>query len=81
MVDDEELIELVEMEVRELLDAHEFQGDDTPIIIGPGLEGDTSEIGVPAVEKLEKVLDKNKCRITNGIRCYKSFLSCNKQFF
>jgi len=60
MVDDEELVELVEMEVRELLDAYEFPGDDTPIIIGSALkalEGDTSEIGVPAVLKLVEALD------------------------
>ncbi len=60
MVDDEELIELVEMEVRELLDAYEFPGDDTPIIIGSALkalEGDTSDIGVPAVVKLVDALD------------------------
>jgi elongation factor Tu len=60
MVDDEELIELVEMEVRELLDAYEFPGDDTPIIVGSALkalEGDTSEIGVPAVVKLVEALD------------------------
>ncbi len=61
MVDDEELIELVEMEVRELLDAYDFPGDDTPIIVGSALkalEGDTSEIGVPAVEKLVEALDE-----------------------
>ncbi|WP_031434817.1 elongation factor Tu [Methylomarinum vadi] len=60
MVDDEELIELVEMEVRELLNQYEFPGDDTPIIIGSALkalEGDTSDIGVPAVEKLVEALD------------------------
>ena len=60
MVDDEELIELVEMEVRELLDAYEFPGDDTPIIVGSALkalEGDTSEIGVPSVIKLVEALD------------------------
>ena len=60
MVDDEELVELVEMEVRELLDAYEFPGDDTPIIIGSALkalEGDTSDIGVPAVRKLVDALD------------------------
>ncbi|MBQ0724433.1 MAG: elongation factor Tu [Gammaproteobacteria bacterium] len=60
MVDDEELLELVEMEVRELLDMYEFPGDDTPIIIGSALkalEGDTSEIGVPAVLKLVEALD------------------------
>ena len=60
MVDDEELLELVEMEVRELLDMYEFPGDDTPIITGSALkalEGDTSEIGVPAVRKLVDALD------------------------
>jgi len=60
MVDDEELIELVEMEVRELLDAYEFPGDDTPIIVGSALkalEGDSSEIGVPSVVKLVEALD------------------------
>jgi elongation factor Tu len=60
MVDDEELLELVEMEIRELLDQYEFPGDDTPIIIGSALkalEGDTSDIGVPAVIKLVDTLD------------------------
>ena len=60
MVDDEELLELVEMEVRELLDTYEFPGDDTPIIIGSALkalEGDTSDIGAPAVIKLIQALD------------------------
>jgi len=60
MVDDEELLELVEMEIRELLDAYEFPGDDTPIIIGSALkalEGDTSDIGAPAVQKLVETLD------------------------
>jgi elongation factor Tu len=60
MVDDEELIELVEMEIRELLDQYEFPGDDTPIIIGSALkalEGDESDIGVPSVMKLVEVLD------------------------
>ena len=60
MVDDEELLELVEMEIRELLDMYEFPGDDTPIITGSALkalEGDTSEIGVPAVLKLVEALD------------------------
>ena len=60
MVDDDELIELVEMEVRELLDMYEFPGDDTPIIVGSALkalEGDTSEIGVPSVIKLVEALD------------------------
>jgi len=61
MVDDEELLELVEMEVRELLDQYDFPGDDTPIIIGSALkalEGDTSEIGVAAVKKLVQTLDE-----------------------
>ncbi len=60
MVDDAELIELVEMEVRELLDAYEFPGDDTPVIVGSALkaiEGDESEIGVPAIKKLLDALD------------------------
>ncbi len=60
MVDDDELIELVEMEVRELLDQYEFPGDDTPIIIGSALkalEGDESEIGMPSVQKLIDALD------------------------
>ena len=60
MVDDEELIELVEMEIRELLDQYEFPGDDTPIIVGSALkalEGDTSDIGVPSVVKLVEALD------------------------
>ncbi|MDH5388801.1 MAG: elongation factor Tu [Gammaproteobacteria bacterium] len=61
MVDDEELIELVEMELRELLDAYDFPGDDTPIIVGSALkalEGDTSEIGVPSVLKLVAAMDE-----------------------
>ena len=60
MVDDEELLELVEMEVRELLDQYEFPGDDTPIVIGSALkalEGDSSDIGVPSVQKLVAALD------------------------
>ncbi|NKB32978.1 MAG: elongation factor Tu [Pseudomonadales bacterium] len=60
MVDDEELLELVEMEIRELLDQYEFPGDDTPIIIGSALkalEGDESDIGSPAVQKLVETLD------------------------
>lgn len=60
MVDDEELLELVEMEIRELLDAYDFPGDDTPIITGSALkalEGDTSEIGVPSIIKLVEAMD------------------------
>ena len=59
-VDDDELLELVEMEIRELLDAYDFPGDDTPIIIGSALkalEGDDSEIGVPSIIKLVEALD------------------------
>jgi elongation factor Tu len=61
MVDDAELLELVEMEVRELLDKYDFPGDDTPIITGSALkalEGDASEIGVPAIEKLVAEMDR-----------------------
>jgi elongation factor Tu len=61
MVDDAELLELVEMEVRELLSKYEFPGDDTPIVRGSALkalEGDQSEIGVPAVVKLVAEMDK-----------------------
>ena len=60
MVDDEELLELVEMEIRELLDKYEFPGDDTPIIRGSALkslEGDSSELGEPSVMKLAEALD------------------------
>jgi elongation factor Tu len=60
MVDDEELLELVELEVRDLLSMYEFPGDDTPIITGSALkalEGDTSDIGVPSVVKLVEALD------------------------
>ncbi|MCS5530660.1 MAG: elongation factor Tu [Candidatus Nitrosopelagicus sp.] len=60
MVDDEELVELVEMEIRELLTEYEFPGDDTPVILGSALkalEGDTSDIGVPSIQKLVDALD------------------------
>ncbi|MEC5112572.1 elongation factor Tu, partial [Xanthomonas oryzae] len=60
MVDDAELLELVEMEVRELLSKYDFPGDDTPIIRGSArlaLDGDQSEIGVPAILKLVEALD------------------------
>jgi len=59
-VDDAELLELVEMEIRELLDSYDFPGDDTPIITGSALkalEGDSSDIGVPSIEKLFEALD------------------------
>ena len=60
-VDDAELLELVEMEVRELLSKYEFPGDDIPIVKGSALkalEGDTSEIGAPAILKLMEEVDK-----------------------
>ncbi|MDA9832668.1 elongation factor Tu [Gammaproteobacteria bacterium] len=60
-VGDPELIELVEMEIRELLNEYEFPGDDTPIIQGSALkalEGDTSEIGKGAIEQLLNTLDE-----------------------
>ena len=60
MVDDKELLELVEMEVRELLVKYEFPGDDTPIIIGSALkamEGDTGDMGEGAIFKLAAALD------------------------
>ncbi|MGD8408105.1 MAG: elongation factor Tu, partial [Thiohalophilus sp.] len=59
-VDDAELLELVEMEVRELLSSYDFPGDDVPVVTGSALkalEGDTSEIGVPAIEKLVAEMD------------------------
>jgi elongation factor Tu len=60
MVDDAELLELVELEVRDLLSTYEFPGDDTPIITGSALkafDGDESEIGVPSVVKLVAAMD------------------------
>ncbi len=60
MVDDAELLELVEMEVRELLDKYEFPGDDTPIITGSALkalEGDGSDLGEGSIIKLAEALD------------------------
>ncbi|MDQ6986261.1 MAG: elongation factor Tu, partial [Mariprofundaceae bacterium] len=61
-VDDEELLELVEMEVRELLDSYDFPGDDIPVIKGSALkalEGDTSEIGSQAINELMKAVDEH----------------------
>jgi elongation factor Tu len=61
MVDDAELLELVEMEVRELLSKYDFPGDDTPIVKGSALkalEGDMSPIGVPSVIQLVDEMDK-----------------------
>ncbi len=60
LVEEAELLDLVEMEVRELLSKYEFDGDNTPIIRGSALkaiEGDQSEIGVPAIKKLLEALD------------------------
>ena len=60
MVDDAELLELVEMEVRDLLSSYEFPGDDTPIVTGSALkalEGDESEIGSGAIMQLADALD------------------------
>ncbi|MGY8848691.1 MAG: elongation factor Tu, partial [Burkholderiales bacterium] len=60
MVDDDELIELVEMEIRELLTKYQFPGDDTPVIVGSALkalEGDESDIGEPSIIKLAEALD------------------------
>jgi elongation factor Tu len=60
MVDDKELLELVEMEVRELLSKYEFPGDDTPMIIGSALkalEGDKGELGEESIMKLAEALD------------------------
>ena len=60
MVDDKELLELVEMEIRELLSKYDFPGDDTPVIVGSAklaLEGDQSESGEPAIFRLADALD------------------------
>jgi len=62
MVDDKELLDLVEMEVRELLSKYEFPGDKTPIVIGSALkalEGDTSELGEGSIMKLAEALDSH----------------------
>lgn len=61
MVDDKELLELVEIEVRELLNSYDFAGDDIPIIVGSSLkalEGDRNELGIPSVLKLVETMDK-----------------------
>jgi elongation factor Tu len=60
MVDDAELLELVELEVRDLLSTYEFPGDDTPVITGSALkafDGDESELGVPSIIKLVAAMD------------------------
>ena len=67
LLDDEELLELVEMEVRELLDSYEFPGDDTPVTRGSALkalEGDTSDIGVPAIIELMKTVAVSYTHLT-----------------
>ena len=59
-VDDEELLELVDMEIRELLSSYDFPGDDIPVIIGSALkalEGDTSDIGIPSILRLIEAMD------------------------
>jgi elongation factor Tu len=61
MVDDPELLELVQMEVRDLLSKYNFPGDDTPLVVGSALkalEGDQSDIGVPSVYKLVEAMDE-----------------------
>ena len=61
MVDDAELLELVELEVRELLDTYQFPGDETPVIVGSALqaiEGDEGELGRPSIEKLVAAMDE-----------------------
>ncbi len=70
MVDDPELVELVELEVRELLSKYEFPGDDCPIIVGSAvkaLEGDQSEIGEPAILKLMEAVDASSRRRTRDV--------------
>jgi elongation factor Tu len=60
MVDDEELLELVEMEVRELLSSYDYPGDDLPVVVGSALkalEGDTGEYGQPSIERLLQAMD------------------------
>ena len=61
MVDDEELLELVEMEVRDLLNSYDFPGDDTPVIIGSALEameGKDTEYGLKSIQKLKEAMDE-----------------------
>lgn len=60
MVDDKDLLDLVDMEVRELLSKYKFPGDDTPIVVGSALkalEGDKGELGEPSIHKLVKAMD------------------------
>jgi len=61
MVDDEELLDLVEMEVRELLSSYDFSGDDLPVVVGSALkalEGDTSDYGEPSIGRLLEAMDE-----------------------
>jgi len=61
MVDDAELLELVEMEIRELLDSYQFPGEETPVIVGSALkavEGDTGEMGTQSIERLVAAMDE-----------------------
>ena len=60
-VDDDELLELVEMEVRELLDTYEFPGDDTPVITGSALQalnGEDTELGLKSIDRLMEAMDE-----------------------
>ncbi len=77
-VDDEELLELVDMEIRELLSSYDFPGDDIPIITGSALkalEGDTSEIGIPSIIRLIEAMDDyfpSRCVIRTSRSCCRS---------
>jgi len=78
LVDDDELVELVEMEIRELLTEYEFPGDDTPVILGSALkalEGDTSDIGVPSI--LKSMVDGLKNNIKGGKKILSETISVN----
>ncbi len=75
MVDDEELLELVEMEIRELLSSYDFPGDDIPVVRGSALkalEGEASEIGVQSIDKLMEAVDSYIPQVEREID--KSFL-------
>ena len=80
MVDDEELLELVEMEIRDLLSSYDFPGDDCPIIKGSALkalEGDQSAIGEPAILELAAALDSY---IPTQTCCDKPFVAIEDVF-
>ncbi len=82
MVDDKELLELVELEVRELLSKYKFPGDDTPIVIGSALkalEGDTSEMGEGAILKLMDAVDSFVQGA--GSRCRQAFHDAGRRRF